>query len=407
MKIPSLKIFWAALFCFMTLSMSEATADDTICNRCILPLKYNGLPLHGFLEPEFNFQDSHEEDQAARDALRQVKNIIEGGELSQARVFLEAFIGQHSGDEYAQAAGQFYAGLVEARDKKYHIARTNFDASMNDIRFKYPALLNSAVCSLMLGEDGQAVRNLTAIIDHHASGLSPTTLERLAHYYLGVIYHRQGQRELAAENITLAQKRPPTDPIIRATVETIVAADSLIQDLQRKVGLEPDNSYLIAELAREYSIAGAPHRSMPLYKQAMDLDPNNFLPYVGLSDNHLTMGEFEMAIDYVNRLLKIYPDHKYRGHLLKGRIRIFSGELEEAEIHFLEALTGAPEQSEFMARSYLGQIYLLRDQPAKAKRQLQKVQSNSNNPTVQELQKKIRRFEANQQRLRELKELSR
>ncbi len=103
------------------------------------------------------------------------------------------------------------------------------------------------------------------------------------------------------------------------------------------VKVEPKNAPLRGNLGVAYLKANDLGNALVHLKKALALDKRSMVALYNLADCYSQLEKPGEAMEYVERLLKVMPDHK-RGRLLKARILASLGRMDEAEVIYREMI---------------------------------------------------------------------
>lgn len=109
---------------------------------------------------------------------------------------------------------------------------------------------------------------------------------------------------------------------------------------KRVLALNPKHSAAISGLADVRQESGCPEESVPLYEQALQIDPMSNA-YKGLSDALWELGDVDQALQ-VLRTAVVHHADKPECRVRLGKMLVSAGELEEGKSEFHEALRLLP-----------------------------------------------------------------
>ncbi len=188
-----------------------------------------------------------------------------------------------------------------------------------------------------------------------------------AHDGLANVLIAEGRREEAKDELALALRFDPNQPLALATLASLVSEEG---DQERALALCRKALELSPKLAQAYNSLGLVYRRMgdlgpaeESYRKAMELAPHLDAPHVNLAQLYLRQGkvaegiaEFEAAVR-ANPYSRIALANLGAHHYNEGRV-------EKALGFYAAALRVDPDYA--LVHKNLGSIYLLRERPGRA-----------------------------------------
>ncbi|MCP4574411.1 MAG: tetratricopeptide repeat protein [bacterium] len=144
-------------------------------------------------------------------------------------------------------------------------------------------------------------------------------------------------------------------------------ADSLMKSLENE---QPRNLYLLVTKARSAYDEGDEELAKRRWKEVIEVDPNFTDSYNMLGYGELNRGNYEAAIDYMQKYAFLAPELA-NPHDSLGEVYMVVGRYEDAEAQFVQAIQKQPDFYHSLIN--LGRVHLKRGQVAKGTDILERV----------------------------------
>ena len=206
----------------------------------------------------------------------------------------------------------------------------------------------------------------------------------MAHYNLGNLYSRQDKLAEAVRQYEAALKAEPNYAEAHNNLGTVLLRqgrfDEAVGHYSDAVRLKPEYLYYF-NLANALVDAGKPAVAIPIYQQALRLNPNSGQAHHNLGLALQAQGKSDAASAEFRAALQLQPDYESAEHNLANRLAD-AGKLDEAIVHYQAALRLDPKHAE--SYNGLGICYAMQGKLPEAERQFREaVRLNPNHPGAQ------------------------
>lgn len=174
--------------------------------------------------------------------------------------------------------------------------------------------------------------------EYPASGPSLSVASSSYHYMLGVLYIRDGNLDQAINEFKKALWLDPDSSYLTAEIASAYLgagnSDEALRICREYLGRHPDNLELILLAADIYRQTRNVPRAIEGYKRAIELEPANIPALFNLGILYGETNRIENAVDTFHKIMGIKPDHLLAAYYLaRGYLRL--GSRTEAE-HWLK-----------------------------------------------------------------------
>lgn len=154
--------------------------------------------------------------------------------------------------------------------------------------------------------------------------LSTENLKFEVYQELGECYTHTGDLEKAFVHFETAKSLDPCSerPYLGQGVAELQKndIDSAKESFNRAIALNPNSDKALAGLAMALTSAGDNEEALTVYQKALDLDPSNKSALLGLIQSAYGFLRYDVAENYLNRYLALYPGNVKILYCLAGTL---------------------------------------------------------------------------------------
>lgn len=176
-------------------------------------------------------------------------------------------------------------------------------------------------------------------ISEYKKGLALDSTSADTHTNLGNAYRAKGEIALAISEQREAKRLNPNDPVIRQNLASVLMSQNpneAIAELQETEKLFPDSAVCHLCLAKGLAWRGDSKAAEVEFQKAIDLDPSNPEPHVGLGGMHEEKKEFDAALGEFRLAEKLDPNEA-ETHLAVGRVLLAKNDAAGAIVELKQA----------------------------------------------------------------------